>query len=108
MTARKETELAARLAELDITPAELATIIRRPADEVAAWVAGDAEPDGEAKILLRIVTDPERAHAAALAVQRVRDGFTRDMRGDAATLAGITAVPANGAGHHGPTGGRPE
>ncbi len=99
--------LAARLGALGIEPDELAAIIRRPADEVAAWVTGDAEPDGEAKVLLRLVMDPERSHAAALAVQRVRESYTRDMRGEAATLAGIE-TPNYGSGHQGATGGRPE
>jgi hypothetical protein len=102
------TALADRLAALGgVTGAELAAIVRRPVAEVETWIAGDAEPDGEAKILLRLVMDPARAHAAALAVQRVRGSFTRDMRGEAATLADIEPPPYGG-GHAGSTGGHPQ
>lgn len=98
------TELAARLAALDIDAAEVAAIIRRPVDEVEAWVAGDAEADAEARILLRIFMDPDRAHAAQLAAERVRSSYIRDMRGEAATLAGIES-PGHGTGYQGETGG---
>jgi hypothetical protein len=103
---RKETELASRLAELGIAADELAAMIDRDPDEVAGWVDGAAEPDADARVLLRIVTDPERSHAAQLGAQRVRDTYVRDMRGDAATLAEIE-TPGDGAGYQGETGGAP-
>lgn len=98
------TELAARLAELEIAAAELAAIIRRPVEQVEAWVAGDAEPDADARVLMRVLSDD---HRAALAVQRVRDGWTANLQGDAATFAGIE-TPGNGSGYQGATGGRPQ
>jgi DNA-binding transcriptional regulator YiaG len=111
MTARKQaaapTALADRLAVLGIEAAEVAAIIRRPAEEVEQWVSGDAEPDAAARILLRLFMDPERSHAAQLAAERVRHTYTRDLRGEAAEHAGIEA-PAYGGGHTGETGGRPE
>lgn len=97
--------LAARLDALGIEAGELAAIIRRPVDEVAAWVAGDAEPDAEARVLLRVLSDD---HIATLAVQRVRDRWTADLRGDGAAYAGIEGAPPYGGGHTGETGGRPE
>lgn len=99
--------LAERLAVLGIEAAELAAIVKRPADEVEGWVSGDSEPDAEARVLLRLVMDPERAHAAALAVQRVRDSWTADLRGDGVAYAGIE-TPGYGSGHQGETGGRPQ
>jgi hypothetical protein len=105
VTAAKSTALADRLATLGIAPDELAAMIRRPVDEVEAWVAGDVDPDGEARVLLRVLADD---HRAALAVQRVRDGWTADLRGDGAAYAGIEGVPPYGGGHTGETGGRPE
>jgi hypothetical protein len=95
----------ARLVSLGIYSAELAQIIGCDASLIDRWREGRGAPDADARVLLRVLSDD---HRAALAVQRVRDGFTRDMRGDAAKLAGIEAVPPDGSGHHGTTGGRPE
>jgi hypothetical protein len=100
--------LAQRLSELNITPDELAAIIDRTAEEVETWVSGDAEPDGEAKILLRLITDPERTHAATLAAERIRGRWEQSLKGDARTYAELERQPAFGSGFHGATGGRPQ
>jgi hypothetical protein len=100
--------LAARLGVLDIDAAEVAAIVRRPVEDVEAWIAGDAEPDAEARVLLRLFMDPERTHAAQLAAERVRNSYTDNLAGDGVAYAGIEGVPAYGGGHTGATGGRPE
>jgi hypothetical protein len=95
MTAAKSSALADRLAELGgIEAGELALIVKRDPAEVSAWIDGSAEPDAAARVLLRIVFDPEREHAVNLAVERVRNTHTRDLRGDGMTYAGID--PPNG------------
>lgn len=106
MTPRKETELSARLVALNITPAELAAIITRPVDDVAAWVAGDAEPDPEAKILLRLVIDPARTLAAELAAEYVRSKQTVPLGGEDWQSAEVERP--YGGGFTGTTGGRPQ
>ncbi len=94
--------LADRLDALGIEPNELATIIRRPVEEVESWVAGDAEPDAEAGVLLRVLGDD---HRAALAVERVRNMRVLPLRAGTGTAAGIE--PPYGSGHQGATGGQP-
>jgi hypothetical protein len=99
------TDLAARLNVLGISIEELVAILRdryTPA-EIEAWIDGKADPDPEAKVLLRIVTDPAREHAARLAVARIRGRQTRDLRGDGATRSGIETVPY-GTAHTGTDG----
>lgn len=96
---------SARLTSLGIYSDELAQIIGVSAATIDRWREGRGKPNAEARVLLRVLDDD---HRATLAVERVRHGFTRDMRGDAATLAGVEAVPPDGSGHHGTTGGRPE
>lgn len=104
MTARKETELADRLAALGISAAELAAIVRRPVAEVETWIEGDAEPDAEARILLRVL---DQDHVAELAAERVRHMRTMPLRGgDDWQTAGIDRP--YGGGHAGTTGGQPE
>jgi hypothetical protein len=99
------TPLADRLAELGgVAPAELAAIIRRPVEQVESWIDGSAEPDGEARILLRVLDD---SHTAALAVARIRGRQTRDLRGDGMLKSGIEAIPHPG-GFTGTTGGPPQ
>jgi hypothetical protein len=104
VTARKPTPLAGRLAELRVTAAELAAVIGRPVELVEGWTAGDAEPDAEAKILLRVLDNP---HAAELAVERIRNGHTRNLRSDAELYGGLPSAPY-GTGDEGKaTGGVP-
>lgn len=107
MTVRKrKSELASRLAALNISGDELAAILRRPAEDVAKWIDG-GEPDAEAKILLRLIMDPERTHAAGLAAERVRHMATIPLRGNEdACTEGIE--PPYGGGYAGTDAGRPE
>lgn len=79
MSARKETELAVRLDALGIAAAELAATVRRPVEDVEAWVAGAAEPDAEAKVLLRILDDDADALRR---VEQLRRAFRRTWEGD--------------------------
>jgi hypothetical protein len=79
------TALATRLAELDITPTELAAIVRRPLSTVEEWIKDG--PDASARILLRFLDDD---HVAALAVERVRGTVTQSWRGDSAEHTGIS------------------
>jgi hypothetical protein len=76
----KPTYLALRLQELDVTPAELAAIVNRPVDVVNNWI--EHGPDASVSILLRIL-DIGNEHAAALAVERVRNTHTRSLKGPA-------------------------
>lgn len=69
MTAnRKLSPLVARLAELEISPAELAAICGVDVATVEGWITDG--PDAEAKILLRPIFASDAAAAAA--VERVR------------------------------------
>jgi len=95
--------LAERLETLGISAPELAVIVRRTVEDVEALIEG-AEPDAETRILLRLVMDPERAHAAKLAAERVRSMRTLPLRqGEDWQTAGIE--PPYGSGHQGATGG---
>ena|ERR1051326_4029803 len=95
-------DLAARLAELDIDAATLSAIVRRPLDEVEGWI--DSEPPADARVLLRVLADD---HTAALAVARIRGRQVRDLRGDGMVKSGIEAIPHPG-GFTGTTGGPPQ
>ncbi len=105
MSARKATALTARIAELGITSDELAAILRRDPAEVEEWVTGDADPDAEARVLLRLVMDPERTHAAQLAAERIRSKRTQGWGGEDWQSDGKR--PSYGSGHTGATGGQP-
>ena len=106
MSARKATALAARLDALGITADEASQIVKRDPAEVASWVEGTAEPDGEGRILLRLFMDVERTHAAQLAAERIRSKRTQSLHGDDWQTEGIDRP--YGSGHQGTTGGRIE
>jgi hypothetical protein len=104
MTARKETELASRLAELGITAAELADIVGRSVEEVEGWVKAEAPLGGEAAVLVRFLAD---AADAQRRVNHLRNAYQGDMRGAGVNYAGISGVPY-GSGRQGATGGAPQ
>lgn len=103
MTAPKRSALADRLAELSITPAELAAIVGRSVEEVEQWVRAETL-GGEAAVLVRFLADPADAERR---VNHVRRSYQGDMRGAGINYAGISGVPYGG-GHQGVTGRRPE
>lgn len=74
MTVKKSSSaLADRLAELEISPAELADICQVEVETVEGWIAD--EPDAEAKILLRPIFASDEAAIAA--VEKVRRPVSR-------------------------------
>jgi hypothetical protein len=95
--------LAQRLAELgDVSAAELAAILRRDEAEVAAWIDGAAEPDPDARVLLRVL---DQDVPAALAVERVRSMRVMPLkRGDDWQTADVERPYAGG--YSGPDAGK--
>lgn len=83
--------LADRLDELSITPTELAAVTRIAPDAIAAYVAGDAEPDSDDAYLIRRALDG--SYRAELAIDRVRRMQTESLLGHEATAAGISSFP---------------
>jgi len=101
---KQASPLATRLDELGISAVELAAIIRRPVEDVEAWIAGDTEPDGEARILLRVLDDD---HVATLAAERVRHMRTLPVRRSEDWQTAAIEPPPYGS-HDGKTGGQPQ
>jgi hypothetical protein len=97
------TALHARLAELGITPAELAAMVSRSDSEVEEWLTADPLP-ADAKILTRFLADDtdalRRLHA-------VRHTYKQSLESDCARIAGARA-PEYGGGYTGPDGVRVE
>lgn len=86
--------LAARMQELGATDSEVAELAATDAERVADWREGETEIDGASAIRLRSFLADGNGGAAAL--ERIRTRRHRDMRGDAATQAGIESVPMSG------------
>jgi hypothetical protein len=103
MSAPKQTDLADRLAELSITTDELSAIIRRPVEQIEAWVAGET-PDPEGKVLLRVLQDD---HRATLEAERVRNMQVLPWRGSDWQTADIERAYGTGDSEK-QTGGQPQ
>jgi hypothetical protein len=78
------TSLAARLTELEISPEELAALVKRPAEDVTRWIKDG--PDEDAAVLLRFLAADDDALRR---VDQLRRTHTRDLRGDGMSYAGI-------------------
>lgn len=89
MPSRKSTStaLADKLDKLGVAPDEIASVIRRPVDEVSDWYSGDAEPDADALVLLRFLDDDADALRR---VEQLRHTFTRTWEGDNAAQSTAT------------------
>ncbi len=100
MTSKKTSQsaLSQRLDELQVEPRELATIVRRPLEEVERWIAAD-DLGGEAAVLCRFLAD---ADDAARRVEQLRKTYTRTLEGEGAEHAGVT--PPYGGGYEGGDG----
>jgi hypothetical protein len=99
VTPRRQTELAAQLDALGITPTELAALVGRPVEEVEGWIAKG--PDAAAKVRLRFLLNELDAIRR---VEQLRRTYSQSLAGD--RHDGVT-VPYAG-GFAGATGGRPE
>jgi|GEM_PF-5343271 len=97
----KETSLRVRLANLGIGADECATLIHRPVSEVLQWVEGMADPDADARVLLRFLANELDAIRR---VEQLRRTYIQSLDGD--RHDGVR-VPYAG-GYAGVTGGRPQ